>query len=67
MGAGKELNFVHAILAAREEAIEQDKNDAIYLTERNMMQIVLNLFEGRCVSTCLRKVKILWLSCRLQT
>ncbi|XP_065300300.1 cytochrome P450 1A1-like [Dermacentor albipictus] len=43
---GKELNFVHAILAAREEAIEQDKNDAIYLTERNMMQIALNLFEA---------------------
>ncbi|XP_037563563.2 uncharacterized protein LOC119442670 [Dermacentor silvarum] len=43
---GEELNFVHAMLAAREEAIEQDKNDAIYLTERNMMQIVMNLFEA---------------------
>ncbi|KAL1429915.1 hypothetical protein MTO96_015415 [Rhipicephalus appendiculatus] len=43
---GKELNFVHAILAAREEAIAQDKNDAVYLTERNMIQIALNLFEA---------------------
>ncbi|XP_049270272.1 uncharacterized protein LOC119386339 [Rhipicephalus sanguineus] len=42
---GKELNFVHAILAAREEAIAQDRNDAVYLTERNLIQVALNLFE----------------------
>ncbi|KAH7962420.1 hypothetical protein HPB52_015983 [Rhipicephalus sanguineus] len=43
---GKELNFVHAILAAREEAIAQDRNDAVYLTERNLIQVALNLFEA---------------------
>ncbi|XP_077513127.1 steroid 17-alpha-hydroxylase/17,20 lyase-like [Amblyomma americanum] len=46
---GIELNFVHALLAAREDSIEQDKEDAVYLTERNMMHVALNLFEAKLI------------------
>ncbi|XP_075741315.1 cytochrome P450 1A4-like isoform X2 [Rhipicephalus microplus] len=41
---GKVLNFTHAILSARDEALEQEKNDAEFLTEGNMIQILIDLF-----------------------
>ncbi|KAL3255084.1 hypothetical protein MRX96_046692 [Rhipicephalus microplus] len=41
---GKVLNFTHAILSARDEALEQEKNDAEFLTEGNMVQILIDLF-----------------------
>ncbi|KAG0443136.1 hypothetical protein HPB47_015247 [Ixodes persulcatus] len=41
---GKIDNFTHSMLAAREEAIEQEKNDAQYLTEANMVQILTDIW-----------------------
>ncbi|KAH7965450.1 hypothetical protein HPB49_008113 [Dermacentor silvarum] len=38
---GKTENFTHAMLAAREEAIREEKGDAEYLTKGNMVQVVL--------------------------
>lgn len=34
------------MLAARDEAIEQAKNDAEHLTEANMVQIIIDIFGG---------------------
>ncbi|KAG0445548.1 hypothetical protein HPB47_014095 [Ixodes persulcatus] len=41
---GKIDNFTHSMLAAREEAIEQEKNDAQYLTEANMVNILTDIW-----------------------
>ncbi|KAL1420984.1 hypothetical protein MTO96_004342 [Rhipicephalus appendiculatus] len=41
---GKAENFTHAMLAAREEAIREEKEDAVYLTKENMVQVVMNIF-----------------------
>lgn len=37
-------NFTHSMLAARVEAIEQEKSDSQYLTEANMFQIIMDIF-----------------------
>lgn len=57
-------NFTHAMLAAKDEAIEQDKSDAQYLTEASMVQIVLDIFNaaadtslGELQWLCLRMAK----------
>lgn len=39
-------NFTHAVMSAREEAIKQDKSDADFLTEGNMVQILIDLFNA---------------------
>lgn len=39
-------NFTHSMLAAREEALQQEKSDAQYLTEANMVQIIMDIFGG---------------------
>ncbi|CAN7939638.1 unnamed protein product [Ixodes hexagonus] len=41
---GSARNFTHSMLAAREEALEQEKNDAQYLTEANMVQVLVDIF-----------------------
>lgn len=41
---GKVLNFTHAMLSARDEALEQEKSDAEFLTEGNMIQILIDIF-----------------------
>ncbi|CAN7991477.1 unnamed protein product [Ixodes hexagonus] len=41
---GSAQNFTHSMLAAREEALEQEKSDAQYLTEANMVQVLLDIF-----------------------
>ncbi|KAK8766915.1 hypothetical protein V5799_006309 [Amblyomma americanum] len=43
---GKTENFTHAMLAAREEAIQEEKGDAEHLTRGNMIQVVMNIFGG---------------------
>ncbi|XP_077515955.1 cytochrome P450 1A1-like [Amblyomma americanum] len=43
---GKTDNFTHAIIAARDEAILEEKGDAQYLTKGNMVQLVRNIFGG---------------------
>ncbi|KAK8766914.1 hypothetical protein V5799_006308 [Amblyomma americanum] len=43
---GKTENFTQAMLAAREEAIQEEKGDAEYLTKGNMVQVILNIFGG---------------------
>ncbi|KAK8761750.1 hypothetical protein V5799_026981 [Amblyomma americanum] len=43
---GKTDNFTHAIIAARDEAIREEKGDAQYLTKGNMVQLVRNIFAG---------------------
>ncbi|KAH6940402.1 hypothetical protein HPB50_027552 [Hyalomma asiaticum] len=44
--SGKTENFTHALLAAREEAIKEDKADAQYLTKANMILVTMNLFNA---------------------
>lgn len=39
-------NFTHAVMSAREEAIKQEKSDAEFLTEGNMVQILIDLFNA---------------------
>ncbi|KAL1429917.1 hypothetical protein MTO96_015417 [Rhipicephalus appendiculatus] len=39
-------NFTHAMLAAREEAIKEDKADAQYLTKASMILATVNLFNA---------------------
>ncbi|KAG0443137.1 hypothetical protein HPB47_015248 [Ixodes persulcatus] len=39
-------NFTHSMLAARDEAIKQAKNDAELLTEANMVQITIDISGG---------------------
>lgn len=39
-------NFTHAMLAAREEAIKEDKADAPYLTKASMILATVNLFNA---------------------
>lgn len=41
---GKTENFTHAMLAAREEAILEEKGDSEYLTKNNMVQVVVDVF-----------------------
>ncbi|KAK8768300.1 hypothetical protein V5799_015235 [Amblyomma americanum] len=41
---GKISNFTHALLSSRDEALEQEKTDAEFLTEGNMVQILIDLF-----------------------
>ncbi|XP_054933135.2 cytochrome P450 1A1-like isoform X4 [Dermacentor andersoni] len=41
---GNISNFTHAMLAARDEALEQEKSDAEFLTEGNMVQILIDIF-----------------------
>ncbi|KAH7962407.1 hypothetical protein HPB52_015958 [Rhipicephalus sanguineus] len=43
---GRTENFTHAMLAAREEAIREEKGDAEHLTKRNMVQVLLNIFDA---------------------
>ncbi|CAN7989055.1 unnamed protein product [Ixodes hexagonus] len=58
---GKIENFTHSMLAAREEAIEQEKNDAQYLTEANMVQIIMDIF-GAASDTSLGEIHWLCLT-----
>ncbi|KAL1420988.1 hypothetical protein MTO96_004346 [Rhipicephalus appendiculatus] len=46
---GKNENFTHAMIAAREEAIREEKGDAEYLTKGNMVQVVMDIFGGDLV------------------
>lgn len=41
---GNISNFTHAMLSARDEALEQEKSDAEFLTEGNMVQILIDIF-----------------------
>ncbi|CAN7984476.1 unnamed protein product [Ixodes hexagonus] len=59
--AGKIENFTHSMLAAREEAIEQEKNDAQHLTEPNMVQIIVDIF-GAATDTTLGEIQWLCLT-----
>ncbi|KAL3205861.1 hypothetical protein MRX96_011012 [Rhipicephalus microplus] len=43
---GSVENFTHAMLAAREEAIKEDKADAQYLTKPSMILATVNLFNA---------------------
>uniref|UniRef100_A0A023GE46 Putative cytochrome p450 cyp2 subfamily protein n=1 Tax=Amblyomma triste TaxID=251400 RepID=A0A023GE46_AMBTT len=43
---GSTDNFTHAMLTAREEAISEEKGDAQYLTEGNMVLLLRNIFGG---------------------
>ncbi|KAM7301212.1 cytochrome P450 1A1 [Ixodes scapularis] len=56
---GKIDNFTHSMLAARDEAIEQAKNDAEHLTEANMVQIIIDIF-GAGTGTSMAQLQ--WLS-----
>ncbi|CAN7982314.1 unnamed protein product, partial [Ixodes hexagonus] len=58
---GKIENFTHSMLAAREEAIEQEKNDAQHLTEANMVQVILDIF-GAATDTSLGTIQWLCLT-----
>ncbi|XP_040071849.1 cytochrome P450 1A1 [Ixodes scapularis] len=58
---GKIENFTHSMLAARDEAIEQEKNDAQYLTEANMVQIIMDIF-GAATDTSLGELQWLCLT-----
>ncbi|CAN8029409.1 unnamed protein product, partial [Ixodes persulcatus] len=49
------------MLAAREEALQQEKSDAQYLTEANMIQILLNIF-GAATDTSLGELQWLCLT-----
>ncbi|KAL1429919.1 hypothetical protein MTO96_015419 [Rhipicephalus appendiculatus] len=44
--AGSTENFTHAMLAAREEAIKEDRADAQYLTKPNMILATMNIFNA---------------------
>uniref|UniRef100_A0A0K8RLC2 Putative cytochrome n=1 Tax=Ixodes ricinus TaxID=34613 RepID=A0A0K8RLC2_IXORI len=44
-------NFAQSMLVAREEAIEQEKGDAQYLTEGNMIQVLFDIFAGGTETT----------------
>ncbi|CAN8029634.1 unnamed protein product, partial [Ixodes persulcatus] len=44
-------NFTHSMLAAREEALQHEKSDAQYLTEANMVQILIDIFGGATESS----------------
>lgn len=57
---GKTENFTHAMLAAREEAIREEKGDAEYLTKGNMVQVVLNIF-GAATDTSAGELQWLFL------
>ncbi|KAM7289625.1 cytochrome P450 1A1 [Ixodes scapularis] len=59
MVKGKIDNFTHSMLAARDEAIEQAKNDAEHLTEANMVQIIIDIF-GAGTGTSMAQLQ--WLS-----
>ncbi|KAG0411504.1 hypothetical protein HPB47_011358 [Ixodes persulcatus] len=61
MLSGKIENFTHSMLAARDEAIEQEKNDAQYLTEANMVQIIMDIF-GAATDTSLGELQWLCLT-----
>uniref|UniRef100_A0A6M2CHM0 Putative cytochrome n=1 Tax=Rhipicephalus microplus TaxID=6941 RepID=A0A6M2CHM0_RHIMP len=43
---GSTENFTHAMLAAREEAIKEDRTDAQYLTRPNMILATMNIFNA---------------------
>lgn len=58
---GKLDNFTHSMLAARDEAIEQEKNDAQHLTEANMVQIIMDIF-GAATDTSLGELQWLCLT-----
>lgn len=57
---GKTGNFTHAMLAAREQAIAEEKGDAEYLTKGNMMQVVVNIF-GAATDTSAGELQWLFL------
>uniref|UniRef100_A0A1E1XAD2 Putative cytochrome p450 cyp2 subfamily protein n=1 Tax=Amblyomma aureolatum TaxID=187763 RepID=A0A1E1XAD2_9ACAR len=57
---GKTENFTHAMLAAREEAIREEKGDAEYLTKGNMVQVILNIF-GAATDTSAGELQWLFL------
>ncbi|CAN8011941.1 unnamed protein product [Ixodes pacificus] len=44
-------NFAQSMLVAREEAIEQEKGDAQYLTDGNMIQVLFDIFAGGTETT----------------
>ncbi|KAG0414875.1 hypothetical protein HPB47_007952 [Ixodes persulcatus] len=49
--SGTIRNFAQSMLVAREEAIEQEKGDAQYLTEGNMIQVLFDIFAGGTETT----------------
>ncbi|KAH7962276.1 hypothetical protein HPB52_015317 [Rhipicephalus sanguineus] len=49
--AGSDDNIVHALLAAREEAIRERESNAQYITKANLVQVVMNLFGGATDTT----------------
>ncbi|KAL1420986.1 hypothetical protein MTO96_004344 [Rhipicephalus appendiculatus] len=55
---GKIENFTHAIIAAMEEAIREEKEDAEYLTKGNMVQVVMDIFGA---GTDTSAVELQWL------
>ncbi|XP_077556691.1 cytochrome P450 1A1-like [Haemaphysalis longicornis] len=57
---GKTANFTHAMLAAREQAIAEEKGDAEYLTKGNMIQVVVNIF-GAATDTSAGELQWLFL------
>ncbi|XP_077515951.1 steroid 17-alpha-hydroxylase/17,20 lyase-like [Amblyomma americanum] len=57
---GKTENFTQAMLAAREEAIQEEKGDAEYLTKGNMVQVILNIF-GAATDTSAGELQWLFL------
>ncbi|CAN7939131.1 unnamed protein product [Ixodes hexagonus] len=54
-------NFTHSMLAAREEALEQEKSDSQYLTEANMVQVLLDIF-GAGTDTSIGELRWLFLT-----
>lgn len=42
-------NFTHALLAAQEVAKEEIKSDVAYLTEENIVQVLIDIFMGKYV------------------
>ncbi|XP_077553099.1 steroid 17-alpha-hydroxylase/17,20 lyase-like [Haemaphysalis longicornis] len=59
--SGKAQNFTHAVLSAREEALMQEKSDAEFLTEGNMVQILVDLFVWRQAGTDTSVGELQWL------
>lgn len=57
---GRTDNFTHAMLAAREQAIREEKGDAEYLTKGNMIQVLLDIF-GAATDTSAAELQWLFL------
>lgn len=59
---GKMNNFTHALLAAQEVAKEEIKSDVAYLTEENIVQVLIDIFMAGTDTTA---VTLQWLCLRL--